>query len=66
MLTELSIPWNSAQTDSLAQVIREAGPRYHFLRIYMLRRQEPCFDEALGVRRWLRPQLATAGPKEKM
>ena len=28
MLTELSIPWNREQTDSLTQVITEAGPRY--------------------------------------
>ncbi len=26
--SELSVPWNREQTDSLAQVFIEAGPRY--------------------------------------
>ncbi len=28
LLSELSVPWNREQTDSLAQGITEAGPRY--------------------------------------
>ncbi len=31
LLSELSIPWNREQTDSLTQGIIEAGPRYQFL-----------------------------------
>ncbi len=30
LLSELSIPWNREQTDSLTQGIIEAGPRYLF------------------------------------
>ena len=30
LLSEISVSWNREQTDSLAQVITEAGPRYHF------------------------------------
>jgi len=29
-LSELSVPWNREQTDSLTQGIIEAGPRYLF------------------------------------
>ena len=29
LLSELLVPWNREQTDSLTQGINEAGPRYH-------------------------------------
>jgi len=32
LLSELSIPWNREQTDSLTQVITEAGPRYQIIK----------------------------------
>ena len=30
--SELSVPWNREQTDSLAQVFIEAGPRYQTIK----------------------------------
>ena len=48
LLSELSIPWNREQTDSLTQGIIEAGPRYQSKKL--VPRREPCFPNSTRTR----------------